>query len=87
MLSLAAVDSDAIWLILARLSRHVHPVIPNPATTLFGRWAEVHPAGSSPVAGTTPGTAAVAAVLLEKVRKLSPSWENRLEADAKEKSL
>jgi len=85
MVSLAEVDSDAVWLILARLSRSVQPIPPNPASTLFGSWAGVHPVGSSPVAGTTLKTAAVAAALLEKVRKLDPSWEARLEADARQK--
>jgi hypothetical protein len=85
MVSLAEVDSDAIWLILTRLSRGVQRAPPNPSPKLLGGWAVIHPAGLPSIAGTSPGTATVAAALLERVRRVAPSWEARLEDNARQK--
>jgi len=87
MVALSEVDSDAIWLILTRLSLGALTPPPNPGPKLLSSWAEVHPAGASPVPGSGPGTAAVAAALLQKVRKAAPSWEARLAEDARQKEL
>ena len=78
MLSLANVDSDAIWAILARLAwqgnmykapENPVPGLLPPCSTLFPQrnLQSAHPKGLAPVA----------AALLEKVEQLPPSWQSK----------
>lgn len=80
MISLAEVDCDAVWAILAKLAWEGRSLQPPKGRAPPGcpAWAELFPKGPP----QHSGTAKVAAALLEKVSHIRPAWLAQAAADA-----